>query len=137
MNSLQEQAKREMDCLVHTLEQVAPKLNLEFKVTDRDDDQVSFDLDGIPFTLGWGEAPRGGRGAGRWVVLYTLCVWHTTMGSRTEPPETIDTILLDSQHIGECTRKALETVYKRRIDQCLEDVGYKMMLAEEKNLEQI
>lgn len=135
MDSLKSQAKKGMDGLIHTLEKVSPTLSIEFKVTDRNEEQVTFDLDGIPFTLTWGECPTPGIGGVRWDVIYQLCVWHTTMGTRHEPPEEIDTTLIDSRCVSECVRKALETVFMSRVNGVLEAQGYADMFEEEKNLE--
>jgi hypothetical protein len=137
MNSLKSQAKKGMVGFVKTLTEVCPKLDMTFEVTEEDEEQVSFDIDGIPFTLSWGESPTPAIGGMRWQVIYQLCVWSTTMGTRHEPPEMIDTTLVDSAYVGQCTRKALETVFMVRVDGVLENQGYAEMLAEEKNLEQI
>lgn len=137
MDSIKSQAEKGMEKLVQTLKEVCPMLDMTFEVTEQDEDQVSFNIDRIPFSLSWGECPAAGIGGMMWRVVYQLCVWYTTMGTRHDPPETIDTTLVDSAYVGVCVHKALETVFMARVDGVLENQGYAEMLAEEKNLEPI
>ena len=136
-NTIQERVEKDFNGLIKTLTEVCPVLKRKFELQSKDDESVNFTIDGIPFTVGWGEAPTPAIGGMRWRVVYTLSIWYTTAGGRWHPPETVDTELIDSPSINDCVRKALQTVAGAEIDGALENQGYKEMLEEEKNLEQV
>jgi hypothetical protein len=135
MNTIREQVEKHFNGLVKTLTDACPVLKREFVLQSKDDESVNFTIDGIPFTVGWGESPAPAIGGMRWRVVYTLSVWYTTAGGRWHPPETVDTELIDSPSINDCVKKALQTVAGAEIDGALENQGYKEMLEEEKNAE--
>ena len=136
-NATKEQVEKDFNGLVKTLTEVCPVLKREFELKYRDEEMIEFTIDGIPFTVGWSEAPTPAIGGMRWHVIYTLSVWHQTAGGRWHPPETVDTELIDSPSINICVRKALQTVANVSIDGALENQGYKEMIEQEKNLEQV
>ena len=76
-------------------------LNVEFSVTNEDDDMIDFEMDGYHFSLSWGEILKDWIGDIRvWAVEYQLAVYHTINNfSRDNPPEEVDTTLLDSTSI--------------------------------------
>jgi hypothetical protein len=137
ITEIQERVEKDFNGLIKTLTEVCPVLKRKFELEERDEEMLSFSIDGIPFTVGWGEAPTPAIGGMRWRVVYTLSIWYTTAGGRWHPPETVDTELIDSPSINDCVRKALQTVANAEIDGALENQGYKEMLEEEKNLEQV
>jgi len=116
----------------HTLLKVCPLLKKEFKLQSQDEDTMDFTIDNIPFSIGWGETVEPSIGGMRWVVQFTLSVFHTTWGSRHEPPEVIDTELVTSKSIHVCIRTALLKTFECVMDGALENVGYTILIDKEK-----
>jgi hypothetical protein len=136
MKSNEAVAKWGMDLFIEVMTQTSPHMKREFKVVEQDEDHVDFQLDNYDFTLGWSEAPKQSIGRDpRWVVQYSLCIWHTEYGGRSHPPETVDTTLVETESIWDCIRVAYTTVYKDELRQVLEGYSYSKMEDEEKNLE--
>ena len=133
-NLIKNKTVKDFNGLIKTLKDVCPVLKWEFKLEERNEDMVSFSIDGISFTVGWGESPTPAIGGMRWNVVYTLSIWRTTAGSRWHPPEKVDIDLVDSPLINNCVRKALQTVANAEIDGALENKGYTEMLDEESSL---
>lgn len=126
-----EQAAKGLKEFVATLTRVAPALRRTLHVTEQDDEQVSFELSGYPFTLTWGETTKPSIGRSVWVVQYSLCIWHQTPGNRWSPPEDVDTTLITSQSLYDCLRTAFETVAKDEVRIVLENDGYEQMAKQE------
>jgi len=121
-----------------TMLKVSPKLGVEFKMQERDADQLDFSLDGFAFTLSWDTVQAQTIGRTVPVAEFTLCIWHTEYAfSRQHPPENIDTTLIETRDINKCISTAFLTVAKEKIRIALEDNGYAQMLEAEKNLEPV
>jgi hypothetical protein len=130
-DTLEVRAAKGIAEFVSAMIRLAPKHERCFERTDEDADQVSFNLDGYPFTFSWGEATTKGIGRLIPTVKFSLCIWHTTPGSRHSPPESIDTTLIESSSVYDCIRVAFETVAKDEIRNILENDSYEQMVKEE------
>ena len=130
----EEQAREGFDILVKNLKATCPHLKRDFRVADRDDTSMNFSIDRYAFTLAWEPTTRKGIGRDYDVPEYGLYIWHTVGGSYWNPPEAVDTTLIETQSIHQCITCALETVAKDEIRQCLEGAGYELMLKEENEL---
>lgn len=129
------QAVKLMDDFVATITRLAPKLGRSLVITEKDGDQVSFELGDYPFTLSWEvvETPSIGRTVP--VVKFALCIWHLAPGGYWHPPESVDTTLVEKTSIFECIRVAFETIAKDEVRIILENDGYEQQAKEEVNAE--
>ena len=132
--SLESNAAGGLEEFASAILRLAPKHDRQVGITDRDADQVSFHLDGYPFTLSWEVFNRPCIGRTVPVVQFALCIWHQTHGSYWDPPEDVDTTLVESQSVYDCIRVALETVAKEEIRLSIENDGYDQMAKEEETV---
>lgn len=124
---LTKKAAKALKDFTATLTRIASKLDYDLEITEQDDEQVSFSLNGYPFTLSWGLTKQASLGRDIDVLEFSLCIWHETPGTRWSPPEQIDTTLTTTRSTHNCVQVAFETVAKDHIRIVMENDGYEQM----------
>lgn len=135
MKTNEQIAEEGLGVFSRVMKSTAEKLGVEYKETDKDEEQIVFSLGGFEFTLTWGEEPCQRIGGEDYRVNYQLSIWYTTPGTRFSPPEAVDTLLCEFTSIWPCVSKAFETVYVEWIKQAQEAVGCEMQEEERKEIE--
>lgn len=110
---------------IRVTEEVSKLLKKEFKVLENDADGLNFELDGIAFTLTWSNEEGTPK------IKYQLYVWHTTWGSRINPPEHIDTLVVESEDIAKCNILTFTTVMQSELDGALTSIAENQTPTEE------
>ena len=123
-------AAKMMEEFASAITRLAPKHERTLNITERSEEEVSFELDNYPFTFTWGVVDRPSIVRTIPVVQFSLCIWHTVGGGRWHPPEDVDTTLIESQSVYDCIRVAFETVAKDEIRGIMENDGYEQMAKE-------
>ena len=125
---LEDDAERGFSLFSWAMPVVCEHLAVSYKETDRVGEQISFDIDNIPFTLNWDIKGRMGIGKMEKIINYQLSVWHSTWGTRSDPPESIDTLVWEGQSVWDAMKKATMVAYKSRVAGAVESVQYLMVV---------
>jgi hypothetical protein len=124
---LEETARKGFERFKSEMPELCRMMEFNYGLDSFESDGVDFLLDGIHFTLTWEESERKAIGRNIPVVMFQLSVWHTTWGSRWEPPESIDTLIVSSQSVYDVMREAILCVVKNKMDGCLESIGDRVL----------
>lgn len=136
--SRQELAKKGFDTFIKVMEKACSALKKEFKLRERDDEHIDFELDRYDLSLVWCEKQETILiGTKIWLVEYQLLIWHTSPGNYWNPPEAVDTELLTSQNLYACAQKAIETVVLDGIGQVMQGVSMDLGMEEEQKQEEM
>jgi len=119
---------------VRTLIAASKHFEYELEITDNNSDEVSFSLNGYPYTLTWGEGVAQKFRTTIPVVEYQLSAWHTTPGGRWYPPEDVDVTLLTTRCVQDCVSKAITSMLECNLNAFLEGHSMNEQMLEDNDL---
>lgn len=122
----QEVAKTGFNLFLEVMPKACEHLKREFKLKERDSEELYFEVDNYPFSLTWEETTQMAIGREIKVVKYQLSIWKTVGGGRWHPPEEVDEIVVSSGSVFECMREVFKTISVEEINNTLESIGLAM-----------